>query len=272
MCVLSIKVPIRKKSGTLSYAPRIPHFWKTFFVLNIIFANRVSFCVLAWAFIFAYLMTRSNPSTHRVVFWPSTRTNLPFQGDAPEGSDTFQWQLWEEIVYIYIYIYNFFVWRCISNIFKNIGSAYINIIINKYVWFLRVFLLHWIIYSVYRISILLLFYTALSIGFWITWILKKENPKIESIPPSADLALGNIRIYIYIYIYIHTHTHTYIYIYIYIYIFLCYPYLMLYIYHHHHVMPPARISLTLSRHFSLLFIASGRSSGLHPVSSHSCCM
>ena len=37
-------------------------------------------------------------------------------------------------------------------------------------------------------------------------------------------------------------------------------------------MPPARISLTLSRHFSLLFIVSGRSSGLHPVSSHSCCM
>ena len=28
----------------------------------------------------------------------------------------------------------------------------------------------------------------------------------------------------------------------------------------------------LSRHFSLSFIASGRSSGLHPVSSHSCCM
>ena len=45
-----------------------------------------------------------------------------------------------------------------------------------------------------------------------------------------------------------------------------------YIYHHHHVMLVARISLTLSRHFSLSFIASGRSSGLHPVSSHSCCM
>ena len=42
--------------------------------------------------------------------------------------------------------------------------------------------------------------------------------------------------------------------------------------HHHHVMPLARISLTLSRHFSLSFIASGRSSGLHPVSLHSCCM
>ena len=42
--------------------------------------------------------------------------------------------------------------------------------------------------------------------------------------------------------------------------------------HHHHVAPPARISLTLSCHFSLSFIAFGRSSGLHPVSSHSCCM
>ena len=44
---------------------------------------------------------------------------------------------------------------------------------------------------------------------------------------------------------------------------------MFYIYiYHHHVVPLARISLTLSRHFSLSFIASG----LHPVSSHSCCV
>ena len=44
--------------------------------------------------------------------------------------------------------------------------------------------------------------------------------------------------------------------------------------HHdpHHVVPLAQISQTLSRHFSLSFIASGRSSELHPVSSHSCCM
>ena len=42
--------------------------------------------------------------------------------------------------------------------------------------------------------------------------------------------------------------------------------------HHHHVVRLARISLTLSLHVSLSFIASGRSSGLHPVSSHSCCM
>ena len=55
---------------------------------------------------------------------------------------------------------------------------------------------------------------------------------------------------------LHTHTHTYIYIYIYIYIY-------------HHVVPLARISLTISPHFSLSFIASGRFSGLHPVSSHS---
>ena len=44
------------------------------------------------------------------------------------------------------------------------------------------------------------------------------------------------------------------------------------IHHHHHVVPLARISLTLSRYFSLSFIPSGRSSGLHPISSHSCWM
>ena len=42
--------------------------------------------------------------------------------------------------------------------------------------------------------------------------------------------------------------------------------------HHHHVMQLAQISLTLSRHFSRSFITSGRSLGLHPISSHSCCM
>ena len=47
-------------------------------------------------------------------------------------------------------------------------------------------------------------------------------------------------------------------------------YLCLFIYNH--VVPLAHISLTHSRHFSLSFIGSGRSSGLHPVSSHSCWM
>ena len=42
--------------------------------------------------------------------------------------------------------------------------------------------------------------------------------------------------------------------------------------HHHYVVPLARISLTFSHHFSQSFIASGRSSGLHPVSSQSCCV
>ena len=41
---------------------------------------------------------------------------------------------------------------------------------------------------------------------------------------------------------------------------------------HHHVVLQARISLILSRHFSLSFIASGRSSGLHPISSNNCSM
>ena len=43
-------------------------------------------------------------------------------------------------------------------------------------------------------------------------------------------------------------------------------------FHPHHHVPLARISLTLSHYFFLSFIASGRSSGLHPVSSQSCCM
>ena len=42
--------------------------------------------------------------------------------------------------------------------------------------------------------------------------------------------------------------------------------------HHHHIVPQARVSLTLSRHFSQSFIAYGRFSGPHPISSHSCWM
>ena len=72
-----------------------------------------------------------------------------------------------------------------------------------------------------------------------------------------------MNIYTYTHTTLHTHTHIHRHTYVYIYI---------YIYHHHHVVPLARISLTLSRHFSLSFLASGRSSGLHPVSSHSRCM
>ena len=40
--------------------------------------------------------------------------------------------------------------------------------------------------------------------------------------------------------------------------------------HHHHLVLVALIFLTLSRNCSLSFIALGRSSGQHPVSSHSC--
>ena len=41
---------------------------------------------------------------------------------------------------------------------------------------------------------------------------------------------------------------------------------------HDNVVPPVRISLTLSRYFSLSFTTSSRSSGLHPISSESCCI
>ncbi len=42
--------------------------------------------------------------------------------------------------------------------------------------------------------------------------------------------------------------------------------------HHHYVAPPVRIPLTLSRYPSLSSIASGRSSGQHPISTQTCCM
>ena len=34
-----------------------------------------------------------------VIFWPFDSAQNAIQGDAPEGSDTFQWQLWEEIAW-----------------------------------------------------------------------------------------------------------------------------------------------------------------------------
>ena len=33
---------------------------------------------------------------HDVVFWSSTRPKMPFQSDAPEGSDTFQWPVYRK--------------------------------------------------------------------------------------------------------------------------------------------------------------------------------
>ena len=50
------------------------------------------------------------------------------------------------------------------------------------------------------------------------------------------------------------------------------PVIYIYIYIYHHVALVAQISLTLSRHSSLSFIAQGRSSGQHPVSLHCCWM
>ena len=86
-----------------------------------------------------------------------------------------------------------------------------------------------------------------------------------------------IYIYIYIYVFYNTPNNTntrlhlplYIYIYIYIYVYIyIYIYIYIHIYIYHHDVRLSRISLTLSLHASLSFIASG----LHPVSSHSCSM
>ena len=55
-------------------------------------------------------------------------------------------------------------------------------------------------------------------------------------------------------------------------LYLLYIYIYSDTHHHHHIVLAARISLTLSRHSSLSFIALGRSSGQQPVSSHSCWM
>ena len=132
------------------------------------------------------------------------------------------------------------------------------------------------------------------------WVLLYINWHISSSPVElyeTSLVFENRKIpntssldIIYIYIYISRH---FIYIYIYIYIlsvqsmwmwnysnwesirvFLCFfrSAQCTIIHHHDHVVPLARISLTLSHHFSLSFITSARSSGLYPVSSHSCWM
>ena len=95
----------------------------------------------------------------------------------------------------------------------------------------------------------------------------------------------NLSLFVSIYLYISVCSYLSIYLSLFVSISVC-SYLSIYLskliftglswnhhhHHHHHVVPLARISLTLSRHFSLSFIASGRSSVLHPVSSHSCCM
>ena len=86
--------------------------------------------------------------------------------------------------------------------------------------------------------------------------------RCEKIAFSIANSFGTIHL---IYIYIHTSVsihswQTYI-------LGLFYIYIDIYIY-----ISSARISLTLSRHSSLSFIASGRPSRLHPVSSQSCCM
>ena len=68
--------------------------------------NLRSRCIFAWSLISyqdkfniipgPFRASRiSSSSSSSVVNWPSTRPNMPFQSDAPEGSDTFQWPVIE---------------------------------------------------------------------------------------------------------------------------------------------------------------------------------
>ena len=110
-------------------------------------------------------------------------------------------------------------------------------------------------------------------AFYFICLFSLSVTPLPPLPPplSLSLSLGNVR-YSFIAIsprfyydpvfYILLGSHLWVIYIIYIYIY----------HHHHHVVLPAWISLTLSRHFSLSFIAFGGSSGLHTVSPHSCCM
>ena len=51
---------------------------------------------ITWLLVMWHFQKQVLPS-FCVAYWPSTRPNMPFQSDATEGSDTFRWQLWEEI-------------------------------------------------------------------------------------------------------------------------------------------------------------------------------
>ena len=93
---------------------------------------------------------------------------------------------------------------------------------------------------------------------FIQGFLKKNSPIFTMTCITIKIYIDiYVCIYKYKYIYIYTYISTCIYIYVYIYMY---------------IYISSSSCRALSRHSSLSFIASGRSSGLHPVSSHSCCM
>ena len=100
------------------------------------------------------------------------------------------------------------------------------------------------------------------IGMWICHFLAGSNAWLSFTKNSGKKDQKWVFLYYYVTPYEAPHEHSHsqremsIYIYIYIYI----------------SSSCHAASMTLSHHFSLSFIASCRSSGLHPVSSHSCCM
>ena len=64
---------------------------------------RVFHASFSWCFSTGAWVTASflkSPGLFSVLYFDLlTRPKMPFQGDLPEGGDTFQWQLWEEIAW-----------------------------------------------------------------------------------------------------------------------------------------------------------------------------
>ena len=116
MCVLSIKLPIRKKSGNLFNDPRITSLNSGFFLLNRLLYRdcRAQFALLfiqnwkenSWMHILGNVCIQLFPFTYmkcdlyRIGFELGSPTlllyfdlrpgpKMLFQGDPPEGSDTF---------------------------------------------------------------------------------------------------------------------------------------------------------------------------------------
>ena len=102
--VRNIHYRIRRKIRiTIFYRENISKVFKWYFsncFYSFIFSLTVKIAqndAINWKMRLTMSWIKNDVQKDSVVYWPSTRPNMPFQSDAPEGSDIFRWQLWEEI-------------------------------------------------------------------------------------------------------------------------------------------------------------------------------
>ena len=86
MCVLSIKVPIRKKSGNLFYDPRISNIWFVNIFCRYTQLNDQTVLFLTIQFSISYLFTHSL-NTKQLYLTHRCYKVLPFLGQSEPGSD-----------------------------------------------------------------------------------------------------------------------------------------------------------------------------------------